>query len=1055
VKKSVFTIAPGAPFLKTFTAALLEGRVVEGYSVHLSPLELAEATIYVPTQRSASALSGELARAIGRPAMLLPRILPLGALEESETSLLFDGGGLDGAYEPDVPEAAGEIARRLHLARLILTWAGALTHAIVSVDAKGKYQFDSQKSFLVATAAADAWHLSGELARLIDELIIEDVAWERLDPLALPEFDAYWRITLDFLNIAIEQWPNILAERGLVDKARRQTLLIEAQSRRLRDGALPGPVIAIGSTGTNRATARLLAAIAQAPNGAVVLPGLDLDIDNRAWEMIAGDPRRAIEASFTHPQAALFRLLNILQVTRQDVVELGSVAPELFMRGKFISEALRPALATDEWIAYRENADPNELHVALNGVTLIEGADEREEALALAIAMRKVLERPGETASLVTPDRKLARRVQAELLRWDIDTEDSAGEPLSTRPIGALARLAIHCAVSKMAAPDLAALLANPMLGLGLTREEMARRAALFELGILRSSCANGSLAGHIIEEHSALIAAARCEASDPFAHPAKKRISAEEWASLEDLLSRLSCRFDPLLTMQGKQILGRWAAAHHKTIAAIACSEHDDRDGRELLEALFDELMENASEQIVLDAESYEHLFDAIVREAVLRLPATAHPRLQILGLLEARLIDADVMLLGGLDETVWPPQAQTDAFLNRPMRAALGLTPPERKLGQTAHDFAQAIGKRRVILSRARKRDGAPMAPSRFLQRLAALGGEVWESCRARGDFYRWLAREIDRPPPLPPSGERPLPRPPVALRPKRLSVTQIETLRRDPYAIYAEKILHLKELDPVGGALGAGEFGSAVHAALDCFVRSHPAGPLPRDAREELQALLRTGLAVQLQDPDFAALKWPQLERLIDFYLEFEASRRDKITSIRTECDGKVDIGLADGSNLSLTARADRIELNTNGTVTLVDYKTGRPPGMNEIFVGFAPQLTLEAAMCAAGAFGAACKSERVEALYLKLGGAAGGEAKLVRFDKGKANFMQRDFMDVAAAHYRGLIDLLNQFRDPATVYPPRPFPKFAKRYNAYDHLARVKEWSRGGEAEGSAE
>ncbi|MCI0735577.1 MAG: PD-(D/E)XK nuclease family protein, partial [Beijerinckiaceae bacterium] len=442
------------------------------------------------------------------------------------------------------------------------------------------------------------------------------------------------------------------------------------------------------------------------------------------------------------------------------------------------------------------------------------------------------------------------------------------------------------------------------------------------------------------------------------------------------------------------------------------------------------------------------------IAREVILREPAPAHPRLQILGLLEARLIDADVMLLGGLDETVWPPQARTDAFLNRPMRAALGLTPPERKLGQTAHDFAQAMGKRRVILSRARKRDGTPLAASRFIQRMAALGGDSWEASRARGDDYLRLARDIDRPIGEPPAAERPLPKPPLDLRPKRLSVTQIETLRRDPYAIYAEKILRLRELDPIGGALGTREFGSAIHAALERFVLSHPADPLPPDAREMLRALMRTKLAAQLQDPDFAALKWPRIEKIIDFYLGFEARRRERITAIKTECDGELAIALADGSDFSLVARADRIEVNTDGTVTLVDYKTGTPPGTNEVFVGFAPQLTLEAAMAARGAFNLGQKVETVEALYLKLGGPNGGEEKLIEFKKTRANVMKASFMEVAEDHYRGLIDLLNQFRGLATAYPPRPFPKFAKRYNAYDHLARVKEWSRGGEPEDGA-
>ena len=243
--------------------------------------------------------------------------------------------------------------------------------------------------------------------------------------------------------------------------------------------------------------------------------------------------------------------------------------------------------------------------------------------------------------------------------------------------------------------------------------------------------------------------------------------------------------------------------------------------------------------------------------------------------------------------------------------------------------------------------------------------------------------LARAIDQSAPVPASSDRPLPRPPVELRPKRLSVTQIETLRRDPYALYAEKILRLKELDPLGGALDAGEFGNAIHAALARFVDGHPVGPLPPDAREKLRALLREELIAQLQDADFVALRWPRLEKTIDFYLGFEAGRRDRIKAIKTELKGKLDIPLCDGSVFRLEARADRIELNTDGTVTLVDYKTGTPPGPNEIFVGFAPQLTLEAAMAARGAFDLGCKIATIEALYLKLGGLSGRRGKAPRF------------------------------------------------------------------------
>ncbi|WP_026606713.1 double-strand break repair protein AddB [Methylocapsa acidiphila] len=1045
-RPNIFTIAPGAPFLKTFAAALLEGRVVEGFSGRLGPLDMAAATIYVPTRRAARALAEEFARALDRSATLLPRILPLGALEETETGLIFEEAARDLGEDPagDLPMAASEIARRMQLSELILTWSRALRHAIVSVSADGRYKTDAGESCLVASTAADAWRLSGDLAGLIDELIIEDVEWARLDPLVLPEFDSYWRITLDFLNIAIAHWPDILARDGLVDKARRQVALIERQSQRLREGGAGGPVIAIGSTGSNRATARLLAAIARAPEGAVVLPGLDQDLDAASFALTGGDSARGAEAAFTHPQAALSRLLSVLQVSREDVRALGEIPSALAARGRFVSDALRPAETTDVWVDFPARMEATELAAGLAGVTLIEAADEREEALALAIAMRRVLETPGATAALATPDRDLARRVRAELLRWGVEVDDSGGEPLSASPCGVLARLILACAASGASAESLAALFAHQSVDLGSSRADFARLAALLELGVLRSARAAGALAERILHSPAELIQTARDEAADRFAHPAKKRITDAEWAELQEFLVRLGAALRPILDLSGEHDLKAWVAAHRATLDAIARAE-EVGDDREALEALFDELARCATTNMRFDAESYGYFFAAVAREIALRGPRNAHPRLKIFGLLEARSMEADVMLLGGLDETVWPPQAQTDAFLNRPMRAALGLTPPERKLGQTAHDFVQLLGQGEAILSRAAKRGGAPTTPSRFLQRMSALGGKAWRACAGRGKFYLDLARTIDRPARSAAPIQRPAPRPSVDLRPTKLSVTRIETLRRDPYAIYAETILGLQALDPLGGAPGLAEFGSAVHAALETFVAAFPRGPLPLDAREKLAAFLREELQANLEDPDFVAFQWPRIERTIDFYLGFETRRRGGLDEIKTEIDGKLAIPLADGSVFTLTARADRVELLRGGGVALIDYKTGAPPGKQEIRVGFSPQLTLEAAMALRGAFDLGAMVRSVEALYLKLGGSEGGREMPV-------NFKDEDFAAVAEEHYAGLVALLDQFRDPATSYPPRPFPKFSKRYNAYDHLARVKEWSLGGAADG---
>ncbi len=986
----------------------------------------------MPTRRAARALADELAQALDRPATLLPRLLPLGALDATETSLFFEDSDLDSAPDANLPIAASEILRRMLLSDLILQWGEGVRHAIIAIDANGQRHFDPSEASLVGTSPIDAWYLASELAGLIDELIIEDVPWKRLDPLVLPEFDMYWRITTDFLDIAIRQWPNILESIGLVDPAARRMKLVDAQSRHILSGQA-GPVIAIGSTGTNRATARLLSSIAHAPRGAVILPGLDTRLDDGTWSLISAHLSEDAEPCFGHPQAALARLLPVLQIKRDEVTPLGSPTPALTARAAFISEALRPADTTDLWRFFGAEISTDDLAQALDGVTLIEAADEREEALSLAIAMRETLTHPNKTAALVTPDRELARRVKAELSRWSIEVDDSAGEVLSASPHGRLARLIAHCSEDP---PSRLALLQHPLTRLGLSRADVETLSPLYEIGLARAPISRS------LTDPASMIAAARTAFKDGHAHRAQKQIADQDWQRLEDLLIRLATGLAPLQELRGRFGLPAWIAAHRDAFIAIAADQNGASSSgadREVLERLFDELSAHASPRMMFDAEAYADFFTRISQETPLRGPVRAHPRLKIFGLLEARLMQADIMLLGGLDETIWPPQAKGDAFLNRPMRTELGLTPPERKIGQTAHDFTQALGSERVILSRAAKRGGTPMVASRFLQRLAALGGPAWQTCIGRGNEVLALARAIDRPRAPAKPVKRPAPRPPLDIRPTRLSVTRIETLRRDPYAIFAEHCLQLAELPTISRDIEYRAIGTAMHEAIARFTCLFPSGPLPPDAGLRLSALLKEACADYLQDVHFATFRWPRIEHEIAFLLSVEARRRQTISHIDVEIRGTHEIILRDGSIFVLSAVADRLEHLTDGSLAILDYKTGVAPGLKEIQVGFAPQLTLEAAMAERGAFGLPPNTSVKEALYLKLGGARSLERPLL--------FSEISFEDVVQKHYDDLVGLLNSFRDETQAYPARPFPKYAARYNAYDHLARVKEWSIG--------
>src|ERR1700722_6966619 len=966
----VFTIPSGAPFLPTLSRALLDGALIEGFPGAGGPMALADATIYVPTQRAAQALAKALLSASGGRSLLLPRIAPLGAFEPDETTAIFDPEGEE-VPRAAVPPAVGALTRRHALATLTRAWGKALKGAIRQAGPDGLI-VDPAEPALVAATPAQAYALAGDLAALIDDMIIEGAPWSRLETLAPDLYDPYWRITLDFLKIAFARWPEWLAERGLIDRAKRIALLIEDEINAL-GGSRRGPTIIAGSTGANRATARLIAAIARAPQGAVVLPDLDLNLDGRTWAMIGASEDASLGLA-GHPQALLHRLIGAIGVQREDVTTLGAPLPALDARSAFLSEALRPAESTDLWRERGWTLSPLALGAAFQGVTIMVADNETEEGLALAIAMRETLETPGKTAALITPDPSIARRVATELARWGIEVQDSAGRTLAQSPAGVLARLILEAAI-EFTPLSFLALLAHPAARFGRSLDQVEAATRALELGVFRAI----PLAS--LDDLERAFASARVAADDRHAHPAIRRIGEANRKAAETLARDVASTLAPLRALGPNASLRDCLLQHRTAIAATTAGQHgslEDGPGFELLTQLMDEWSEAAAGNFLTAINEYAALLDDALAGARAPSASGGHPRLMILGLLEARLLSFDRVLLAGLDETVWPPAVDTDAFLNRPMRAALSLSPPERRIGQTAHDFVAALGAREAILSRAKKRGGQPTVASRVLQRMAgAACPHAMEEPEERGELYLSFARALDRPADFQPQ-RRPAPRPAGELRPKALSVTRIETLRRDPYAIYAEYILRLKALETVEREIGPRETGMAWHAALQQFVEAYPSGALPPEARDRLLSMARTSFALLSDDPSFA-LHWPNIEKGLDFFLGFERDTRDLVAQSWVERQGALAIPLANGTPFKLSARADRIDFLRSGGARIIDYKSGAPPKAKDVKAGFSPQLTLEAAMLQQGGFEGLPPLQTEQAIYLKLGGAAGGEEK----------------------------------------------------------------------------
>ena len=977
----------------------------------------------LPTRRACRLARDTFLDVLKDDAAILPRIVAIGDIDEDEIAFAEAATGEHAAEALALPEALDGLERRLLLTQLIVKWAN-------SPDLHGQ-----SGTPLVAQTPAAACVLADDLARLIDDMTTRGVPWKRLDELVPDNFDRYWQQTLKFLEIAREAWPAILRERHCIEAAERRDKLIKAEATRLTRKT-DGLVIAAGSTGSIPATAELIATIAGLPHGAVVLPGLDTDLDEESWRLIAGDPKKKLAAAPGHPQFAMQALLTRIGIARSAVSSLAKANG----REALLSEAMRPAMQTDVWqqhasdLVFATRAD-----AAVSTMTVIEAANAEEEALAVAIALREAVQ-DGKTAALVTPDRVLGRRVAAALMRWNIAVEDTGGDPLAETPAGNFARLAAQAAIAGLEPVTLLALLKHPLLRLGASDQRYA--TDILERAVLRGPRPSRGTAGLARALKTLRAVRETLHPSDP-----RKDLSEGQIGEAENLVAKLTEALRPLeKSGNDAQPLNELAARHREVLAALSQYGAEQPaftgpDGTRLADALDELATSPSAASLVVAPSDYVELFTAALSGRVVRRPLRPGLRVRILGLLEARLTESDRVVLGGLVEGTWPPESRTDAWLSRPMRLDLGLDLPERRIGLTAHDFTQLLGAREVILALAAKIAGTPTVPSRFIQRLAAVSGERWQQAVKRGETYLTWARELDYPEIVKPE-PRPEPKPPLAVRPQGLSVTEIEHWLRDPYTIYAKHILRLRPLDPVDAEPGAAERGTFIHAAIGEFAQTFSKA-LPTDPVDELLALGRKHFSEIEDYPEARAFWWPRFERIARWFANWEIERRAKIATIDAEIRGEHNIKLKKGS-FRLRGIADRIELGSDGRYTIFDYKTGSARTEPQVRTGLAPQLTLEAAILRQGGFANIPKGASVAdvAYVLVKGGEPPGDSKFITFKDGTADSQA----DRALAK---LTELAKKFENEDQAYCSLVHPMWATHYGDYDHLARVLEWTSAGE------
>lgn len=950
---NIFNIRWSCPFWDTLAQIYLDKYKNDN-------LALAGVLFLVPNRRACQALTAAFIRKQGLKPTILPQIVPIAEIDGDD--LFFSGFNLPASFFEQKQTISKE--ERLFLfARLIMSKPNDFGLRQISL--------------------AQAVSLAIDLADLIDTAYNQGLDFNRLSDLVPEKYAAHWQETLRLLKIITEFWPQILEERGAIDAAELKRLMLLHQAEIWEEEKTSRNIVAAGITANFPAIVRMLKCIQGLPNGEIYFAGIDRFADNCYWEAV----------DETHPQFELKSLLELLEINRADVRDV--FEPNNIERERLISEFMRPAGVSDKW---RNIASDIDIAKAASGVSLISCKTQRDEALAIAMKMRDVLTHKEKTAALITYDRNLARRVAAELQRFDISVDDSAGLPLNLSPAGIFLRLIAEAAEDMESETKFVSLLKSPFTLMGKDAADIRQEAYGYETALRQKKETGGF-------EIAKAIKLELQELTDAISSP------KIEFSQILELHIRLAEKLASSDT-SGKNLLWRG-------------------DAGKALAQFISRVMEQAPALGEISGKDYLALLCVLMGLECVRSNYGTHPRLSILGPIEARLHHFDYVILGEFNEGVWPKPAQADMWMSRPMKKDFGFSLPEKNIGILGADLCGFFAAPNVIMTRADRIDGTPTKKSRWLLRLEtvlqALGTDI-EALDAR-DFSLWV-NKVDSPASFSPI-KAPAPCPPLYARPRKLSASAVDLLISDPYSVYAKYILKLYPFNDLDMPADQRDYGTLIHAVIEKFNNLYPAR-LPYNAYDVLVELGKGLFAENKIAKELEAFWFPRFLKTAAWLIEQEKDYREGVLRVNNEISGEMTYNMP-GGDFTFTAKADRIDVLTNGEVNIIDYKTGAIPSKKQVLSGHALQLLLEGLIASRGGY-SILKSNKVnELIYWRLGDCA-------------RSFNTKDNEeDILGKCQDYLLRLISAFDFETTPYHARPVPKFIPKNRDYEHLERIKEWS----------
>ncbi|MEM7439861.1 MAG: double-strand break repair protein AddB [Pseudomonadota bacterium] len=972
------------PLGQDFSASFADGLMSRVQ--HQPPEVLARTLILTNSARTGAAIKSALSVSGAR---LLPQIQTLDRVPDLPE------------FGLDLPPAVPSLRRRLTLSQAV----GAFLTAEPDVAPQSA-----------------RFSLAGLLAELMDEMQSEGVSPSQLANVDVAQHSEHWARNLKFLNIIAQHWD---ARRG-VDPLDRLRLAAGMLADRWAQHPPEFPIIIAGSTGSRGATAILMAAVAALPNGAVVLPGWDNAQPADAWDKMA---QKGVLQD--HPQSMLLQRCQQLSMHPAQLPTWGGGETKTSPRNALISLALRPAPFTDDWLLEGPNILPS-LAEATNDLALVTAPSPKLEADAIALRLRKAVQER-QSAVLISPDRTLTRRVSTALRRWGIEPDDSAGRPLHQTPPAIFARL-VTSAIGAPLRPDvLAAILKHPMTGSSDRHSPRKLISRRFEVDYLRGGPPEVSFAA----------------VEDWLADQDQRR----DYADLQLWFEWIKDCFAGLAALT-EGTVAEFVNAHINAANALANPAQPDADNQLWsgsdgvdLALVFRDLEQESDAAGVLSATDYRNLFHTVLSGRQSRTTQVSHPSIAIWGTLEARVAQRDLVILGGLNDDVWPGAQAPDPWLNRSMRNQLGLTCADRQTGLSAHDFQQGFCAPNVMITRAERDGDAPTVASRWIVRLINLleglgdtGQAAVNGMKERGEEWLSYAKALDRPASSVAPAPRPAPCPPVEARFKELSVTAVEKLIRDPYSIYASHTLGLRKLDPLQSDPDARARGIALHEVVERFNEAYP-DDLPADPEAAFLRVASEALDENVPWPGLRQVWLTRLGRVAGYLMEDEARRRaaGRVTAQEVWGERRVEL-----PPVRLFGKADRIDRLHDGRLAIFDYKAGTPP-KKEVVKYFQKQLDLEAAIASVGGFakknpdGTPNVVTGAPVARLEYVGLSGDGLQAVAKTEGRD--LEPGETETIWQEFSALV---HSYSDPDQTFPARPRMQKMQYAYDFDHLARKGEW-----------